>query len=43
MTKPGADGNFLPGNWECVNTCRSIHHDKKPTQKKYPRFSFQSV
>jgi hypothetical protein len=32
--KPGADGKFLPGNWECVNKCRLIHHDEKPAQKK---------
>ncbi len=32
--KPGPDGKFLPENWECVNKCRLIHHDEKPTQKK---------
>jgi len=32
--KPGADGQFLPENWECVNKCRLIHHDEKPAQKK---------
>jgi hypothetical protein len=32
--KPGADGKFLPENWECVNKCRLIHHDEKPAKKK---------
>jgi len=32
--KPGADGKFLPENWECVNKCRLIHHDEKPAPKK---------
>jgi hypothetical protein len=32
--KPGADGKYLPENWECVNKCRLIHHDEKPAQKK---------
>jgi hypothetical protein len=31
--KPGADGKYLPENWECVNKCRLIHHDEKPTRK----------
>jgi hypothetical protein len=26
--KSGADGKFLPENWECVNVCLLIHHDK---------------
>ena len=32
--KPGTDGKFLPENWECVNKCSLIHHDKKPAKKK---------
>jgi|GEM_PF-588374 len=32
--KPGADGKFLPENWECKNKCRLIHHDEKPAPKK---------
>ncbi|MDO9323521.1 MAG: hypothetical protein Q7T80_01035 [Methanoregula sp.] len=34
VMKPGADGKFLPENWECVNMCRLIPHDKKPSPKK---------
>jgi hypothetical protein len=34
MMKPGADGKFLPENWECVNKCRLIPHDEKPSAKK---------
>jgi len=33
VMKPGADGKFLPENWECVNKCRLIHHDEKPAKK----------
>ena len=34
VMKPGADGKYLPENWECVNKCRLIHHDEKPSTKK---------
>ena len=33
VMKPGADGKFLPENWECVNKCKLIH-DEKPSAKK---------
>ena len=33
VMKPGADGKYLPENWECVNKCRLIHHDEKPSKK----------
>ncbi|MDP3395230.1 MAG: hypothetical protein Q8S57_00965 [Methanoregula sp.] len=33
VMKPGADGKYLPENWECVNKCRLIHHDEKPPKK----------
>jgi hypothetical protein len=33
VMKPGADGKYLPENWECVNRCRLIHHDEKPSKK----------
>jgi hypothetical protein len=32
--KVGADGKFLPENWECVNKCRLIPHDEKHPHKK---------
>jgi hypothetical protein len=34
IMKPGADGKFLPENWECVNRCKLIHTDEKPAKKK---------
>ena len=34
VMKPGADGKFLPENWECVNRCRLIQHDEKPAKNK---------
>jgi hypothetical protein len=34
VMKPGADGKFLPENWECVNKCRLIHHDDASSPKK---------
>jgi hypothetical protein len=34
VMKPGADGKYLPENWECVNKCRLIHHDEKTSKKK---------
>jgi hypothetical protein len=34
VMKPGADGKFLPENWECVNKCTLIHHDEKSSPKK---------
>ena len=33
VMKPGADGKYLPENWECVNKCRLIHHDEKSSKK----------
>ncbi|MEI8330698.1 MAG: hypothetical protein WCF90_03460 [Methanomicrobiales archaeon] len=33
VMKPGADGKFLPENWECINKCKLIH-DEKPSAKK---------
>jgi len=32
--KPGADGKYLPENWECVNKCKLIHHEDKASKKK---------
>jgi len=29
VMKPGADGKYLPENWECVNTCSLIRDDDK--------------
>ena len=34
VMKPDADGKYLPENWECVNKCRLIQHDEKPSTKK---------
>ena len=34
VMKPGADGKFLPENWECVNKCKLIHHDDTSSPKK---------
>jgi hypothetical protein len=34
VMKPGADGKFLPENWECVNKCKLIHHEEKSSKKK---------
>jgi len=34
VMKPGADGKYLPENWECVNKCRLIHHDEKTSHTK---------
>jgi hypothetical protein len=34
VMKPGSDGKFLPGNWECVNKCSLIRHDENPSHKK---------
>jgi hypothetical protein len=34
VMKPGADGKFLPENWECVNKCKLIRPDP-PTSKKH--------
>jgi hypothetical protein len=34
VMKPGADGKYLPENWECVNKCTLIHHDEKTSKKK---------
>jgi hypothetical protein len=34
VMKPGADGKYLPENWECVNMCKLIHHDEKSSKKK---------
>ncbi len=34
VIKPGADGKFLPENWECVNKCKLIHHEEKSSKKK---------
>jgi hypothetical protein len=34
VMKPGADGKFLPENWECVNKCKLIHHDEKSSKMK---------
>jgi hypothetical protein len=34
VMKPGPDGKYLPGNWECVNKCKLIHHDEKTSKKK---------
>jgi hypothetical protein len=34
VMKPGADGKFLPENWECVNKCKLIHDDDKKSKKK---------
>jgi len=33
VMKPGADGKFLPENWECVNKCKLIRPDA-PNSKK---------
>ena len=34
VMKPGADGKFMPENWECVNMCKLIHSDEKKQKKK---------
>ena len=34
VMKPGADGKFMPENWECVNMCKLIHDDGKKSKKK---------
>jgi hypothetical protein len=34
VMKPGADGKFLPENWECVNKCKLIRPDS-PKSKKH--------
>jgi hypothetical protein len=34
VMKPGPDGKFYPENWECVNKCRLIRDDVKPSKKK---------
>jgi len=34
VMKPGADGKYLPENWECVNKCTLIHHDEKSSKKR---------
>jgi hypothetical protein len=34
VMKPGADGKYLPENWECVNRCKLIHHEEKSSKKK---------
>lgn len=34
VMKPGADGKYLPENWECVNRCKLIHHEDKASKKK---------
>ncbi|HUT39644.1 MAG TPA: hypothetical protein VMW77_10125 [Methanoregula sp.] len=34
VMKPGADGKYLPVNWECVNKCKLIHHDEKTSKEK---------
>lgn len=34
VMKPGADGKFLPENWECVNKCKLIRPDA-PKSKKH--------
>jgi hypothetical protein len=34
VMKPGADGKYLPENWECVNRCKLIHHKEKSSKKK---------
>ena len=34
VMKPGADGKFMPENWECVNMCKLIHSEEKKQKKK---------
>jgi len=34
VMKQGADGKFLPENWECVNRCKLIHDGEKKLKKK---------
>ena len=34
VMKPGADGKYLPVNWECVNMCKLIRNDA-PKPKKH--------
>ncbi len=34
VMKPGADGKYLPENWECVNKCSLLHHEQKSSIKK---------
>jgi hypothetical protein len=34
VMKPGPDGKYLSGNWECVNKCKLIHPDEKTSKKK---------
>jgi hypothetical protein len=34
VMKPGPDGKYLPENWECVNKCTLIHHEKKSSGKR---------